>query len=205
LHFLPDRIVVLDRRGFSEIDYADLEVNTSCRNLVEDSAPADSVVVGKTWLHPNVDGGPDRRFSYNREMPICRYSVISVHSPAATIIEILASNAGVGHAFGKAFYEACDIAKRSRATADGSVAPYLGVLEEHFQSLPNAVTCAILRGRPKLATVGKGAIEFVDRQLVKTAGHGNVIVYRFLQCLAILAAMVILVVTLSFLPALLTW
>ena len=114
-HFLPDRILVRDRRGFGEIDYAELAADTGCQDLVEESAPADSVVVGTTWLHPDVDGSPDRRFSYNRQMPICRFTAVSISSPRAVFIELLASNSGVGPLFHKAFSDACQLAKSSGA------------------------------------------------------------------------------------------
>ena len=51
------------------------------RCSIRRSAPRDAVVVGQTWKHPNKNGGPDRRFANNRQLPICLYESIYLRSP----------------------------------------------------------------------------------------------------------------------------
>jgi hypothetical protein len=42
--------------------------------FVEDGrVPSDAKIVGHTWRHPNKNGGPDRRFTNNVQLPVCAY------------------------------------------------------------------------------------------------------------------------------------
>jgi hypothetical protein len=63
LYFLPDGVLVYDRSGVAQIDYAHLRVTAGTTRFIETSPPADAQVVDYTWLHPNVDGGPDKRYA----------------------------------------------------------------------------------------------------------------------------------------------
>ncbi|TIO57486.1 MAG: hypothetical protein E5X98_20230 [Mesorhizobium sp.] len=35
-----------------------------------------------TWAHPNKNGGPDKRFRDNRQIPVCRYEALRFSSPS---------------------------------------------------------------------------------------------------------------------------
>lgn len=183
VHFLPDRVLVLSRGYIGEISYAELEMSAGGQQLVEDSAPVDSVVIGSTWLHPNVDGGPDRRFSQNWQLPICTYSAITMRSKHGVVLDLLASNPKVGPSFVTGFSDAQASAKRSalqRAPDD----PYLGVPKEHFDSLPSALYDAISNRVRSLPAIGKRLMQQLDNRLARLAGRGNTIVHCFLRFLA---------------------
>lgn len=74
LYFLPDRLLVRDGRRFSDIDYRDIRAFHDRTRFIERSTPpGDAVLVDTTWQYVNVNGGPDRRFNNNRQLPVMLY------------------------------------------------------------------------------------------------------------------------------------
>jgi hypothetical protein len=81
LYFFPDRILVYDSNGVGAVSYAGLRVCPDTTRFIEsEGVPSDSQVVGRTWRYVNRDGGPDRRFRDNREIPIVLYSEVHFRS-----------------------------------------------------------------------------------------------------------------------------
>lgn len=81
LYFFPDVVMVTHGSRCGAVGYAELELRWQDSNFIEDGqVPADALVVGHTWKHPNKNGGPDRRFRDNRQIPICRYEVLHLKS-----------------------------------------------------------------------------------------------------------------------------
>jgi hypothetical protein len=79
VYFLPDRILVRDRSRYADIAYAECGVSaTATRFIEEDAVLSDAIKVGTTWKYVNVDGGPDRRYKDNRQIPIMRYGELSL-------------------------------------------------------------------------------------------------------------------------------
>ena len=81
LYFFPFGLLVYDSTGIGAIPYDKLNVrsgNTSFREV--DSVPGDATVVGHTWRYVNKNGGPDRRFSNNAQLPILNYGVLNLTS-----------------------------------------------------------------------------------------------------------------------------
>lgn len=69
------------RTAFSVIDFHDLCVKTEAVKFQEeDGVPADSEVVDQTWAKTNKDGGRDRRFANNYEIPIALYGGLTLKS-----------------------------------------------------------------------------------------------------------------------------
>ncbi len=100
IYFLPDVALIHDGDKFGAVGYADLSITWQASNTTEDGdVPEDAVVVGWTWEHPNKAGGPDRRYSVNRQLPICRYDAMHIGS-ASGINELFEfSCQGVAEAF----------------------------------------------------------------------------------------------------------
>jgi hypothetical protein len=81
LYFLPDAALFIDRRLVAALHYRDLAISQHPTSFVEEEGtPPDATIVGQTWRFVNKNGGPDRRFNNNRQLPICLYSEIDFHS-----------------------------------------------------------------------------------------------------------------------------
>lgn len=81
LYWLPDVLLVVESGKVGAVAYNMLEVQWQDSRFIEEEAlPRDAQVVGQTWKHPNKSGGPDRRFANNRQLPICLYESIHLHS-----------------------------------------------------------------------------------------------------------------------------
>lgn len=82
LHFLPDVVLVLEGNKFGAVGYDKLSIRwQDSRHIEDESVPSDARIVDYTWMHPNKNGGPDRRFANNREIPICLYESFHLTSP----------------------------------------------------------------------------------------------------------------------------
>lgn len=81
------------REAFSVIDFHDVRGTASFVNFhEEEGVPKDSTVVGNTWAKANKDGGPDRRFANNFQIPIVRYGSLVLKSETGLWEEFLFSN-----------------------------------------------------------------------------------------------------------------
>jgi hypothetical protein len=75
LYLFPDRILVYDSKGIGAVSYSSLRLTQNPTKFLErDGVPFDAQVVGRSWHYVNKDGGPDRRFRDNREIPIAVYT-----------------------------------------------------------------------------------------------------------------------------------
>lgn len=97
LAFLPDRLLVFESSAVGAIGYQDLVLDIMESRFIEDEGvPQDATVVGKTWRYVNKDGGPDRRFKNNHELPICAYEQIHFSSKSGLNELIQMSRRGLG-------------------------------------------------------------------------------------------------------------
>lgn len=81
LYWFPDVILVVERGKVGAVAYGMLEIRWEDSRFIEDeNLPRDANVVGHVWKHPNKNGGPDRRFSDNRLLPVCLYEAIHLRS-----------------------------------------------------------------------------------------------------------------------------
>lgn len=99
LHFFPDRLLVFDRDGVGAVAYTDLGIEVSESRFIEtDGVPKDAKVVDRTWEYVNKNGGPDKRFKNNRELPIALYDAIHFTSPTGLNELLQVSRPGTGAA-----------------------------------------------------------------------------------------------------------
>jgi hypothetical protein len=74
LYFLPDMIVCKQGSTLRSFKYDALQFAAAQEVFIEeDSVPSDANVIGHTWRFVRKDGGPDRRFNNNRQLPKCLY------------------------------------------------------------------------------------------------------------------------------------
>lgn len=95
LFFFPDRVLIFDAQGIGGISYDSLRINTGTTPFIEhEGVPKDTNVIGQTWQYVNKNGGPDRRFNSNREIPIVEYGTAHLTSPSGINEVVYLSKAG---------------------------------------------------------------------------------------------------------------
>ncbi len=103
LHFFPDRVLIYDKAGVGAVNYKELCIKVNPIKFVEDGGvPRDTSIVSRTWRYVNKAGGPDRRFSNNKELPVCLYEEILFSSDSGLNELLQISRCGVGQGFADA-------------------------------------------------------------------------------------------------------
>jgi hypothetical protein len=82
IYFFSDLMLVKQGSRIGGLDYRNITLQFHDQAFNEhESVPADAEVIGSTWRFVRRDGGPDRRFNNNRQIPICRYQAMSMTGP----------------------------------------------------------------------------------------------------------------------------
>ena len=106
-YFLPDCLLVYDTSGVAAVEYATLQVHAGTTRFIEETTlPQDSQVVDHTWKYPNKNGGPDKRFRDNLELPICQYGQLGLSTPKGFSVELMTSRMDAPAKFVEAFGKA---------------------------------------------------------------------------------------------------
>jgi hypothetical protein len=93
LCFMPDRLLIFEAGRWGAVDYSSLQSEVGTTRFIEsEGVPSDATVVGSTWRFVNKDGGPDRRFNNNIQIPICAYRVVHLASSQGLNIFLHASS-----------------------------------------------------------------------------------------------------------------
>lgn len=93
LYFMPDGILVYDNHGVGFVDYSDLKIISNTTRFIEGIPPKDARIVDRTWKYPNKNGGPDKRFNNNHQIPVCLYGELRVEAKNQLLLYIMTSNA----------------------------------------------------------------------------------------------------------------
>ncbi|MBS0353430.1 MAG: DUF4236 domain-containing protein [Proteobacteria bacterium] len=92
LAFYPDRMLAFQGSSVGAVAYDDLSVVEERTRFIEhESVPGDAQVIDRTWQYVNRNGGPDRRFKNNRELPICAYTKLNLSTQSGLDIRLLGS------------------------------------------------------------------------------------------------------------------
>jgi len=123
IYFLPDAAFVVAGSGVGAVSYGDLRLTWQDSNFIETGAvPRDAQVISHVWKHPNKNGGPDRRFANNHQIPVCRYEALLLSS-ASGVNELLEfSCTGVSSPFAAALnrlYKATGASNAPRLAVGG--------------------------------------------------------------------------------------
>lgn len=79
--FLPDKFFIIQNYKVGALDYTNLKTVVKGVRFVESkTVPSDAKVVDKTWKYVNKNGGGDKRFKDNEELPICLYGEMIISS-----------------------------------------------------------------------------------------------------------------------------
>jgi hypothetical protein len=93
LYFLPDTILYHDGQGYGAMAYEGFGVEQGFTRFIEsDGVPGDASVVGHTWRYVNKNGGPDRRFNDNRQLPVLQLGVLILASSKGFNVQLNTSN-----------------------------------------------------------------------------------------------------------------
>lgn len=81
LYFFPDKVLVFEPNGVGAVSYENLYIDISDINFIESgSVPKDAEIIETTWKYVNKNGGPDRRFKNNHQIPVVRYEELQLSS-----------------------------------------------------------------------------------------------------------------------------
>lgn len=93
IYLTPDRIIIINGLMVAGTKYNNLDFNIFNSQYIEEGiVPKDASVISHTWKYVNKSGGPDRRFSNNRQLPICNYGGLSVTSNEGINFRMQCSN-----------------------------------------------------------------------------------------------------------------
>jgi hypothetical protein len=90
--FFPDAVLVFQQGQYQSVPYKALSVAYSPTRFVEPAPPKDAEIIGYTWQYVNKNGGPDRRFSNNRQIPLALYGLIRITLSSGVGLQIQVSN-----------------------------------------------------------------------------------------------------------------
>ena len=122
LYVLPDRLLVRDDKRFTDVAYEHLTVSpTSVRFIESDAPPADATMVDTTWVYVNKDGGPDRRFNNNRQLPVMRYGRVVLTTATGLYWVIQVSRAQAAEPVAQAISLGSKYADQVRRNQDRSI------------------------------------------------------------------------------------
>lgn len=100
LYFFPDMLLVVHGKKVGAVAYENFVLRTQDSNFIEeDSLPHDAVVLWYSWKHPNKNGGPDRRFADNHQIPVCAYESLYFSSSNGLNELLQVSRRGLGSPF----------------------------------------------------------------------------------------------------------
>ncbi len=92
------------RKAFAVIECRETEIAFEPVNFIEESqVPPDARIIGQTWKYSNKNGGPDRRFNNNYQIPIALYGQITLKSPTGLNEQYLISDCRAAEEFVRAW------------------------------------------------------------------------------------------------------
>lgn len=116
LYFFPERLLVFSHDGVGAVGFGDFGIAVSDKRFIEEEfLPQDAQVVDHTWRYVNKDGGPDRRFKDNRQLPICLYEELWLKSSSGLNEIIQISRTGVGQLLNAAIENLAEVVAKAAA------------------------------------------------------------------------------------------
>lgn len=95
---LPDKILIIRGTKIGAEDYDKVSISVSSTEFIEHQfVPRDTEVLCHTWQYVNKNGGPDKRFKDNRQLPVCKYGVIKLRSESGINVELQCSNYNIAN------------------------------------------------------------------------------------------------------------
>ena len=93
LVFLPDKLLIIQSKGIGALNYEGITFKAGTTNFIEtEKVPRDTTIIDHTWEYVNKSGEADKRFSDNKQLPICLYGVLEMKSASGLDTVIMFSN-----------------------------------------------------------------------------------------------------------------
>jgi hypothetical protein len=126
LYFFPDVVLIEDGSRYGAVTYGNLAARAEPSRFIEEgSVPRDAQIVDHTWRFPNRNGGPDRRFNNNRQLPVCLYDSLHLTSPGGLNEVLQFSRVGLADTFAQTLHAMPPSSSfRAAATARSGAAPH---------------------------------------------------------------------------------
>lgn len=106
LYFFPDRLLVFDKNEVGAVSYNELNISINRIRFIEsETLPNDAEVIDHTWKYVNKNGGPDRRFKDNCQLPVVQYEEVHFTSKSGVNEMIQLSRLGKTEEFKKVIKE----------------------------------------------------------------------------------------------------
>jgi hypothetical protein len=103
LAFMPDRVLAIQGSKVVSFSYLEIDAFSQDTSFIEsETVPSDATVVDITWAYVNKNGGPDRRFKNNREIPVCLYNRCNLSTASGLDLQFLASKPSAFQGFSAA-------------------------------------------------------------------------------------------------------
>ncbi len=100
LYFLPDRVLIRQGSSYAALEYSSISGAVSVGRFVLDrDAPPGARVLGWTWRYVRRNGGPDRRFANNVQLPIIQVAYLDVTSATGLHIRVITSDVDAASIF----------------------------------------------------------------------------------------------------------
>lgn len=117
--FFPDALLLFRRNKYEAVPYEDVAVSGGAVRFAGHGHDRLAEVVEHTWVHTNLGGGPDRRYSQNSMAPVARYHLVTLESSAAGLrLSLLIPQEEAARVLREAFRKAFAVAS-SRGGAPG--------------------------------------------------------------------------------------
>ncbi|MEX0271982.1 hypothetical protein AB3R30_22920 [Leptolyngbyaceae cyanobacterium UHCC 1019] len=146
LYLLPDRFFVFQDGVYSAISYSEIQASLQDLEYVEqESLPSDATVIGQTWKYARRDGGPDKRFNNNRQLPIAKYGVVAFSSQNF-IAYLIVSSLEIASSFTQSFSKILDSSNSGAKSLLSSNSQFQSALleadcsPEHLEPLKKAAS-----------------------------------------------------------------
>lgn len=92
VYVFPDKLMIVKGNKIGSIHMDDLDIMLANTRFIPNFAPRDARVVGHTWQYVNKNGGPDKRFKNNMQLPICDVGTMSFKASQGLDILLYLSN-----------------------------------------------------------------------------------------------------------------
>jgi hypothetical protein len=104
IFFFPEAVLIYRGERYEGVSYKSFKVSFSpTRFFEEEAVPEDAEIVGRTWRYTREDGGPDRRYAPNPQIPVVLYGLLNITGPSGLDAHLQVSNTAAAARFARAF------------------------------------------------------------------------------------------------------